>query len=621
MLQKHPLTTLIAICAILALQLPAVAQIERNPGSRSRSNPGRNRAVGQDVSENPDASVLFSMPPVEEVEIGFLGTTLLAKDIAQSMMQLAGLVTQLTAPVKEELPNFIIEVEPQLAIDPKPVEQPEPAAKPEPEPTQLEPKNAPVLEPVVEPLPSPRPTRVTDIPAPPVEPTPPVDEPEPVEPEPAETIPVEPDSAPVGLVDQLIENTSSDISEVEIPGTIPVKEGQGDSAVPMEDETPSRFAVRKSEVTEAAKSALDASMVELSELMAKLEKLDPPTDEQANVDVGRVHWRTENERGEGNPNLEMNSSEGVAFRQPGDEALQSPGQGTKVDYPDNPNTNLLDNEIAKLTPSNRAGGQGQDNPRLFAMAALRTSPNFEQALVFSPLSRIGLGAITTSVRALDPANMAFLRTAPSMPSPRVSALVRSLSRGNPKQLKIALTFDDGPHPEFTNKILAILDYYDVKATFFYVGLQANRYPEWIKMTNQAGHEIASQTYDHFRMPKLPLEEKQYQIDKYQRLIENIVGVTPRFMRPPGGKLDEVTKRLIIERGMVLGLWDVALNDTREGKTAAEMLKTAKSQVRPGSVLLVHDGIQATIEVLPELIEFLSSQGYQFVTMSELAQGL
>jgi peptidoglycan/xylan/chitin deacetylase (PgdA/CDA1 family) len=203
----------------------------------------------------------------------------------------------------------------------------------------------------------------------------------------------------------------------------------------------------------------------------------------------------------------------------------------------------------------------------------------------------------------------------------IPSSVAELSRGNHGLRQVALTFDDGPHQEYTEQLLSILEYYDVPATFFFVGIQCVKYPQYVKMAHDGGHEIGSQTYDHFRMPQLPREEKEYQIDEYQLLIERLCGVTPKFMRPPGGQVDDQTRNLLKQRGMVLALWDVALNDTRDGKTAAEMLETAKRGVRPGSVILAHDGIKATVELLPQLIEELRRQGYGFVTMSQLAAGL
>jgi len=251
-------------------------------------------------------------------------------------------------------------------------------------------------------------------------------------------------------------------------------------------------------------------------------------------------------------------------------------------------------------------------------AVVPPSSSFNRPIIALAAStgRGGAGAVS-----IAPVELALPSPTASMPDFSIPSHITSVSRGHAKRKQVALTFDDGPHPDYTSQLLAILEFYDVPATFFFVGVQAQKYPHWVKMSHQAGHEIASQTYDHFRLPKLPLEEKVYQIDEYQRLIEGLIGVTPRFLRPPGGQVDPETEQLVAERGMILGLWDVALNDTRDNKTASEMLATANREVRSGSVVLAHDGIQATIDMLPELIETLRARGYEFVTMSELAAGL
>jgi len=261
-------------------------------------------------------------------------------------------------------------------------------------------------------------------------------------------------------------------------------------------------------------------------------------------------------------------------------------------------------------------GQAEDRQ---VSAVLETAPAPRRLVVAAVVDTSASGLDSLNHRA--PVEPVLSPWPPSMPKHDVPSKIREASRGNSRHKQVALTFDDGPHPEFTSQLLAVLDFYDVPATFFFVGIQALKYPHWVKMTNQAGHEIGNHTYDHFRLPKLPREEQVYQIDECQRLVEGLIGVTPRFLRPPGGQYDAQVRELATERGMVLGLWDVALNDTREGKTAGQMLSTAARKVRAGSVVMAHDGIQATVDMLPELIESLRAQGYEFVTMSELAAGL
>ena len=105
------------------------------------------------------------------------------------------------------------------------------------------------------------------------------------------------------------------------------------------------------------------------------------------------------------------------------------------------------------------------------------------------------------------------------------------------------------------------------------------------------------------------------------LIEDLTGERPRFLRPPGGQIDDASIELLKQRGMVCAMWDVALNDTHGDKTKQELLDHTLDSVKNGSVILAHDGVQATIDMLPELIERLREEGYELVTMSELASKL
>jgi peptidoglycan/xylan/chitin deacetylase (PgdA/CDA1 family) len=260
-------------------------------------------------------------------------------------------------------------------------------------------------------------------------------------------------------------------------------------------------------------------------------------------------------------------------------------------------------------------GLAADTPQT---VAILDSANLTAGLMLAPVTQADRNSQSATVAPVEPLLSDF---SPHMPDYDISDRITTVARGNSRRKQVALTFDDGPHPEFTSQILAVLDQYDVPATFFFVGVQAQKYPHWVKMVHQAGHEIGSHTYDHFRLPKMPRQEKIYQIDEYQRLIEGLTGETPRFLRPPGGQIDAESEQLLADRHMVLAMWDVALNDTREDKTSEMIYKTAKSEIRSGSVVLLHDGIQATVDMLPELITQLKNQGFEFVTMSELAAGM
>ena len=195
-------------------------------------------------------------------------------------------------------------------------------------------------------------------------------------------------------------------------------------------------------------------------------------------------------------------------------------------------------------------------------------------------------------------------------------IVITLMRGNSGRREVALTFDDGPHPVYTSKILSILQHYRIRATFFMVGFMMNKYPHWAKMTSQLGNEIGSHTYDHFRLTSLPDDEVVYQIKQSVDAIVEITGQRPRFLRPPGGRYDQAVLRRIAEHKMAVGLWSYNSKDL-DVTDPKKLYKNILDSVEPGSVILLHDGSDATIAMLPTLIEELQSKGYSFVTMSEM----
>ena len=283
--------------------------------------------------------------------------------------------------------------------------------------------------------------------------------------------------------------------------------------------------------------------------------------------------------------------------------------------PDRADTGFIPDEDSGFTPDETAAMPEPEEAPIRGAAPERSIEPAAARLVPTAGKLAELGSRPA------PLQPQLLPERPLLPEYEIRSDISKITRGNGKLHQVALTFDDGPHPQYTSQILAILDYYNAPATFFFVGVQASKYPEWLLMAHQQGHEIGSQTYDHFRLPKLPESEKEYQIDAYQDLVEQLIGERPRFLRPPGGQIDDKSIELLKQRGMVCAMWDVALNDTHGNKTREELLQHTLDSVRNGSVILAHDGVQATIDMLPELIERLREDGYELVTMSELASGL
>lgn len=185
--------------------------------------------------------------------------------------------------------------------------------------------------------------------------------------------------------------------------------------------------------------------------------------------------------------------------------------------------------------------------------------------------------------------------------------------------KIALTFDDGPHPVKTPKILDLLDKYGVKATFFIVGANAEAYPEIIAREAQSGHELANHSFTHPRLSKLTESEIKAEIERTDAAIKKAAGVTPKLFRPPEGAYSRDIVKIAAENGKETVIWTVDTMDWAKTPRDA-MVENVKANVTFGSIILFHDCTRDgtfTLEALEVLLPYLKSQGYEFVTVSSL----
>ncbi len=186
---------------------------------------------------------------------------------------------------------------------------------------------------------------------------------------------------------------------------------------------------------------------------------------------------------------------------------------------------------------------------------------------------------------------------------------------------IALTFDDGPTPGYTDKILKILKKYDVKATFFVIGSKAQKYPNLVRREANYGHEIANHTYTHPKISKLSFKAYKTEMKKTQNVVKKITGSTPVLMRPPYGDLNENAIRYTQKLGfkMILWSWD---QDTRDWSHPGvnAIVKKVLNNTSCGDIVLFHDSsttMGQTATALETIIPELKRRGYSFVTVSEL----
>ena len=187
--------------------------------------------------------------------------------------------------------------------------------------------------------------------------------------------------------------------------------------------------------------------------------------------------------------------------------------------------------------------------------------------------------------------------------------------------KIALTFDDGPHPKNTPKILEILDKYDIKATFFVIGVNVKNYPKTLSMIKEQGHEIGNHTYSHHILKSKAKDEILREISETEKEIGKITDFSTSLVRPPCGMYDENLVEIAKENNYKIVLWNVDTKDW-EHLSCDEIVSNVTKRVNGGEIILFHDyisGINNTPRALEVLIPWLKEQGYEFVTVSQLLQ--
>lgn len=179
---------------------------------------------------------------------------------------------------------------------------------------------------------------------------------------------------------------------------------------------------------------------------------------------------------------------------------------------------------------------------------------------------------------------------------------------------VALTFDDGPG-QYTDKLLDCLEENGAKATFYMLGQNVEQYPDIVKRMNDLGMELSNHTYDHKDLTKLTQSQITDEIEKTSSLIQNAAGVLPDTLRPPGGSYNDSVQNLA---GLPIVKWSI---DTKDWKTKSEdqTYQCVMDNVEDGSIVLMHDihewSVDAAIRLIPDLME----EGYKLVTVQELAQ--
>ncbi|WP_454916774.1 polysaccharide deacetylase family protein [Xanthobacter sediminis] len=182
---------------------------------------------------------------------------------------------------------------------------------------------------------------------------------------------------------------------------------------------------------------------------------------------------------------------------------------------------------------------------------------------------------------------------------------------------IAITFDDGPNPETTPKLLKILEARGIKATFFVVGTRATENPDLLRHMVAAGHEIGNHSWNHPQLPKIPLAEADRQVEDTSAAIRNAIGRDPIYLRPPYGAMTPALRRHIEDKyGLAMVYWSADSLDWKN-RDAQAIYDKVMAQTRPGGIILMHDIHATTVAAVPRVLDALLAKGYKFATVSEL----
>ena len=197
-----------------------------------------------------------------------------------------------------------------------------------------------------------------------------------------------------------------------------------------------------------------------------------------------------------------------------------------------------------------------------------------------------------------------------------------INHGPKEEKLIALTFDDGPHPQYTEEILDILKEYDAKATFFVLGKFAELYPEIIKRQSREGHEIGNHTYSHIDIKKSTKDKLLDEYEKTQNIIAKLTDNKPKLFRPPYGSFNNNTIDIVEMDNSIIVLWS-SHQDSKDWSNpdVKKIVNSTLSNVKNGDIILFHDYVyyekSNTVEALKEILPELKNRGYKFVTISEL----
>lgn len=203
----------------------------------------------------------------------------------------------------------------------------------------------------------------------------------------------------------------------------------------------------------------------------------------------------------------------------------------------------------------------------------------------------------------------------SFPTAPMSKHVKATERVLKGKKLVALTFDDGPSPATTPALLDILSEKNTLATFFMLGSMAGNNPDIVKRIRKEGHEIASHTMYHQNLVWLSQEDISSDIKEANAIFSDILGRKPTLTRPPYGNINDSVRATV---NTPLILWSVDTLDW-QNRNPDTILEITLNQIHDGAIILLHDIHPTSVAAVPAIIDALRERGYEFTTITELAE--
>ena len=212
--------------------------------------------------------------------------------------------------------------------------------------------------------------------------------------------------------------------------------------------------------------------------------------------------------------------------------------------------------------------------------------------------------------------------------PALGMFARPILAGQVQQPVVALTFDDGPHPQHTRHVLDLLAASGHRATFFVIGQRAQEQPELLTQIVQEGHGLGNHTWRHsYLTPALPARRLEAELRRTGELLAQFCGHAPRWFRPPVGLVSPPVGLAAARAGLEVVIWTETARDGVAWADAGKGLERLRKHLKPGAILVLHDGVHtapgqqpAVYALLPRLLAELDARGLRSVTLDALLGG-